>query len=230
MLAPTNTTNEYLRAPAVKNCPYCAEQVQDEAIVCRYCKRDLRLGGRQGVTPQTLRIIRTTTMMVIGAAVLFGVVAMYSGRQKRQLAQDLERLAREERAAAVQDSIAHVPAVEAIMDEKTLILPAEKYQAVQFIIKTPNVCRLRGRVLGLNGGNKDVEVQVLNADDYANWTTMRNRVAAAKMGEFAGPRQTATSFDVPFSNAGMYTLVISNAFSTISDKVVSARAETVCKR
>jgi hypothetical protein len=64
----------------MKACPYCAETIQDAAIVCRYCGRDLSTVDAQARVAQTVKQ-RQTQRKILGRGwlillglVLFGVV------------------------------------------------------------------------------------------------------------------------------------------------------------
>lgn len=60
----------------MKACPFCAEDIQDAAIICKHCGRDLT---PQAAPQQKGHPIRNTIVFLLGAFVLLVIVAAMSG-------------------------------------------------------------------------------------------------------------------------------------------------------
>jgi hypothetical protein len=111
-----------------------------------------------------------------------------------------------------------------IADEDALKIGHESSHPFRFEQVSGN-CKVLGNVQGIDGGNKDVEVFLFTRAQFVEWKTQPDKVNALQ----ALPKSASHVLDFQlYGTSGTYYLVVSNAFSTYTAKVVRIKAQLRC--
>lgn len=204
----------------MRACPFCAEEIQDAAVVCKHCKRDIPSTTRASVAEGTTRpsssgkVVETDSSptrkrnfvaaLLLALLVLVGVVVVSAGdADSNPGAQAL--------IAAVS-----APSVIELATNQELVIPAGSVQSFEWEPpqRQPN-CRVSGHIEVTNGGSKDVVVLVMPKDDYQNYVNGHE----AKV-YFQTDKTSAVTLNVNTGQTAPLIVAISNGFSLLSDKTV----------
>lgn len=195
-------------------CPFCAEEIRAAAVVCKHCQRDVTplTGVLSDESSKTRRgWLRWAFVGVLCVALVATGVRLVEPTFG-QSADVVNPVARSSRIAEPP------PLTLTVTDSAALEIGPGKHYVATWRVSDQRPCQLTGRVMGLVGGRKDVDILVLTEDGHANWSSGLTTEPIYQSGRVA-----AQALKVQLPGPGRYAFVLDNSFSVVTAKTVQTQ-------